>query len=134
MPDGGRTGLERREIFEIERRKKAVGVHPDADAFDKNVAVHRHGWTQVCAEDTVVFGIHAAKVNAQPRHAAEAVGQQNKVRGLGLWARGGRFGRQKTNCRRNFLRGGGVAFQNQSGFTCVLVWGKAGDESAADRN
>ena len=43
IPDGGRTGVERREIFEIERRKKAVGVHPDAEALHENVAIHRHG-------------------------------------------------------------------------------------------
>ena len=75
IPDGGRTGIEGREIFEIERREKPVGVDPHAEALDKNMAVHGHGGIQIGAERTVVFGIDPAKVNAKPRHAANAVRQ-----------------------------------------------------------
>ena len=75
MPDGGRTGGEGGQIFEIQRRQKTVGIHPDAEAFHKNMAIHRHGWMQVCAERAIVFGSDAAEIHAKPRHAAAPVGQ-----------------------------------------------------------
>ena len=77
IPDSGRTGLKRHEVFEIQRREKTIGVHPDAEAFHENMAVHWHGGIEVCTERTIVFGIHAPQIHAQPRHAADAVGQQN---------------------------------------------------------
>jgi hypothetical protein len=66
----GGPACKRREIFEIERREKTVGVDPDAEAFDENVAVHRHVRIQIGAEHAIVFGIHAAQIHADPRHAA----------------------------------------------------------------
>jgi hypothetical protein len=110
-PDGGRAGLEGGQVFEVERREKAVGIDPGADAFRENMAVHRHGGIQICAERAVVFGIHAAQINAEPRHAAAAVGEQDEVRGLRLGARGGGFGREKMDGGGNFLRNNGVALQ-----------------------
>ena len=75
LPGGRRAGVKRSEIFRVERRKKSIGVDPDADAFDKNMAIHRDARIQVRAEDAVVFGIHAAQIHAHTRHAADAVGQ-----------------------------------------------------------
>ena len=79
LPGGRRAGLKRSKIFCVKRRKKSVGVDPGADAFDKNMAVHRDARIQVRAEDAVVFGIHAAQIHADARHAADAVGQQDQV-------------------------------------------------------
>src|SRR5208282_6259284 len=69
-PERRRADVERSEVFEVERRKKTVGIDPGADAFDENMPVHRYVWIQIGAEHTVVFGIHAAQVHANPRHAA----------------------------------------------------------------
>ena len=75
LPGGRWPGVKRSEIFRVQRRKKSIGVDPDADAFDKNPAIHRDARIQVRAEDTIVFGIHAAQIHAHSRHAADAVGQ-----------------------------------------------------------
>ena len=51
-------------------------LHPTEGMHAEGVAaVHRHAGIQVCAERAVVFGIHMAQIHAQPRHAADAVGQ-----------------------------------------------------------
>jgi len=97
IPDGGRADFKRREAFEIQRREKAVGVHPSAEALDENVAVHREIRIQIGAENAVVFGIHAAQIHANARHAAATVGQQDKIVGVRSVECGVRSGRQKTN-------------------------------------
>ena len=79
LPGCRGPGVKRCEIFRVERRKKTVGVDPDADAFDKNPAIHRDARIQVRAEDAIVFGIHAAQIHAHARHAADAVGQQDEI-------------------------------------------------------
>ena len=93
IPDGRRPDFKRGEAFEIQRREKAVGIDPDAEAFDENVAVHRKVRIQIGAEHAIVFGIHAAQIHADARHAAEAVGQQNQVVGVRSADCGVRIGR-----------------------------------------
>ena len=55
VPYRGRAGLERGQILQIERGDKAVGVNPDPDAFDKNMAVHGKIRVEIGAEGAVIF-------------------------------------------------------------------------------
>ena len=96
LPDRRRTGAEGGEAFEIQRREKTVGIDPGAEAFDKNVAVHRKIRIQIGAEDAIVFGIDAAQIHANARHAAATVGQQDEIRGRER-GREQRGGCEKTN-------------------------------------
>jgi hypothetical protein len=82
LPDGGRAGVKRREVFCVKRRKETIGIHPNANAFDKDMPVHRHGRMQVRTEHAVIFGLYAAQIHAHPRHAADAVGQQDQIVGV----------------------------------------------------
>jgi hypothetical protein len=106
MPDGGRAGFKRREIFEIQRREKAVGVDPDADAFDKTWRSTGKSRIQVRAEDAIVFGIHAAQIHAHARHAAAAVGQQTRSE-CGVRSAECGVGGRKRIAAETFARSGG---------------------------
>src|SRR5260221_1380821 len=55
IPDRRWPRLKRCQIPEIERRKKAVGIHPYPRALRKNMTVHRQAWMKVCPEQAVVF-------------------------------------------------------------------------------
>ena len=96
------------------------------------MAIHRHGGIKVCAERAVVFGIHAPEVNAQPRHAADTVGQQSQIGGLRIANYGLRIGWEKMNRRRNFLRRCGVTFQNQFRLRRRIARRKGGNVAVAD--
>ncbi len=78
------------------RFRKSSGVmKPSAftqtRALGENVAVHRHARIQIRAEHAIVFGIDRAEIHAQPRHAADAVGQQNQRLFSGMAAHRLRF-------------------------------------------
>ena len=82
-PAGRRTGLKRKEVLAIQWRDEAVGVDPYANSLDQNVAVHRQRRMKIRGQHAIVFGIHATEIDAHPRHAADAIGQQDKIVGCG---------------------------------------------------
>ncbi len=133
IPDGRRPDFKRGEAFEIQRREEAVSVHPDAEAFDENVAVHRKVRIQIGTENAVVFGIDAAQIHADARHAAEAVGEQNQAVGMRNAECGMRNGWKKADCSGDICRSRCVSFQRQlkiGGF----IRREAGDVDISRRN
>ena len=122
-PDGRWPGVEPSQVLIIQRRNKPVGIDPDPDAFDEDVAVDRQRRMQVGAEHAVVLGINPAQVHAQPGHGAAAVGQQDQIRRQDRERRGsggsyrcirGRRGQKSEGGLKVPLRGG-VTFEPQFG-------------------
>ena len=150
MPTRGRSRLERGQVVRVQRRNKPVCIRPDTDAFGENVPVHRHARIEVRAEQTIVFRGDATEIDAHPRHAADAVGQQNQVRwtgrvGLGfrvgaLLSRSDRptdpadFAGQKPDRSRNPLLRDPISFREQFGVACFGARRKTGELSVLDRN
>ena len=86
LPGRRRAGVERSEVFRIERRKKAVGVDPDADAFDENVPVHRHVGSRFAASTQSYLEFTRPK--STPIRAMPPMPLVNRTRSRGSRVRG----------------------------------------------
>ena len=137
MPDGGRADFKGVKIFQVQWRKKSIGIDPDAQALDEDMAVHGKIRVKVCAQHAIILGIDAAEVHADARHATDAVGQQEQRGGWRKAAGGDEregFGRQKTDGGGNFLRRRRITFEGQFGIGGIAARGKSGDEIFAVGN
>ena len=117
LPHRWRSGGDRSEVVEVEGRNEAVGIDPDPDALGENVAVHRQSGMQIRAQHAIVFGLHAPQIRADPRHAADAVGEQDPIgvaRREMRW-QALRLGPKKTNGGGHVRGRRVVALQNQIG-------------------
>ena len=139
FPGGGRILSELGEIGVIQRGDESVRVDPGTDSFHKHMPVHRHPGIQIRAEHAVVLGTHGAQVDADSRHAANAVREQSN----GLW-RGQRLRLpvaigirlEKQDRALNRLEGAGQAFEAQRGGQCrgSVAGRKAGDITFVNRD
>jgi len=84
----------------IQRRNEPIRHAPDANTFDKDVPIDRHGWMQVRSQNTIIFRGDMSKVHTQARHPAATIGEKHdrgvkigddrSQRGDGRWKMGQR--------------------------------------------
>ncbi len=77
-PNRRRTGSERSEIPQVQRRDKTVRVDPNPRPLGKDVAIHRHARMQIGGEQAIVFRFDRAEINTNAGHAPDAIGEQDE--------------------------------------------------------
>ena len=89
---------------------------------------------QVGAQHAVVLGIDPAEIEADPGHAAAAVGQEDQIRDAGCGMRERRRRIKKADAGLRALIFFGIAFEEQLRVSRGLTWGEAGNMASASGN